>query len=106
MSARTSALVAGCELEQLRAVADFEGLTGPVVVGCSGGPDSSALLVLASEARLAPVAVHVDHGLRRGSEHDVETVRDLARSLGIPCHEERVSIAPGSNLEARARDAR
>jgi tRNA(Ile)-lysidine synthase len=101
-----SSRAVGRELERLRAVADLDGLTGPVVVGCSGGPDSSALLVLAADAGLAPVAVHVDHGLRPGSADDVEVVRDLARRLRVPCHEESVTVAPGSNLEARARDAR
>ena len=50
--------------------ADFSGLTAPVVVGCSGGADSLALLVLARAAGLGPVAVHVDHGLRADSAAD------------------------------------
>ena len=41
--------------------------TAPVVVACSGGADSLALLALAADAGLAPVAVHVDHGLRPGA---------------------------------------
>jgi tRNA(Ile)-lysidine synthase len=82
------------------------GLAAPVVVACSGGADSLALLALAVDASLAPVAVHVDHGLRDGSEHDAECVRAAASALGAVSRAVGVDIAPGSNLEARARDAR
>jgi tRNA(Ile)-lysidine synthase len=85
---------------------DFAGLRAPVVVACSGGPDSVALLVLAAEAGLAPTAVHVDHGLRAGSAHDYAVVLAAAESLGVPARCERVVVGDGPNLEARARDAR
>ena len=78
----------------------------PAVVGCSGGPDSLALLHVAHHLGLDPVAVHVDHGLRPGSDLDTETVADQARRLGVPFVAEPVSVAAGPNLEARARDAR
>lgn len=86
--------------------ADFTGLVGPVVVACSGGADSVALLVLAAEAGLAPVAVHVDHGLRADSAADVDVVRRVAESLGVAWRSVRVAVGAGPNLEARARDAR
>lgn len=85
---------------------DFSGLTPPVVVACSGGPDSVALLVLAADAGLEPVAVHVDHGLRPGSEHEFAMVRAAAEALGVRARSERVVVGEGPNLEARARDAR
>lgn len=88
------------------AAPDFAGLTEPVVVACSGGPDSVALLILAAEAGLAPTAVHVDHGLRPGSERDFAVVRAAADALGVPARSERVVVGDGPNLEARARDAR
>ncbi len=72
----------------------------------SGGPDSTALLVLAVAAGCRPTAVHVDHGLRPGSEHDADTVAATAERLGVPWRSVRVAVAPGSNLEARARAAR
>lgn len=78
----------------------------PVVVACSGGPDSLALLVLAQACELAPVAVHVDHGLRAGSDLDVDVVADHAARIGARVHTEQVEVAPGPNLEARAREAR
>ncbi len=86
--------------------ADFAGLTPPVVVACSGGADSIGLLVLAADAGLAPIAVHVDHGLRADSADDVEVVAVAARQLGVGWHTVAVVVAPGSNLEARARSAR
>ena len=51
-------------------------------VACSGGADSLALLALAVDAGLEPVAVHVDHGLRAESAGEAEHVRALATGLG------------------------
>jgi tRNA(Ile)-lysidine synthase len=86
--------------------AELAGLVGPVVVACSGGADSLALLILATEAALDPVAVHVDHGLRPDSASEADVVRDAARRLGVAARCVQVEVAPGGNLEARARDAR
>ncbi|HEY7138057.1 MAG TPA: tRNA lysidine(34) synthetase TilS [Acidimicrobiia bacterium] len=85
---------------------ELERLRAPVVVGCSGGADSLALLALATAAALAPVAVHVDHGLRDGSDREVDLVRRHANALGVTTRAETVDVGDGSNLEARARDAR
>jgi tRNA(Ile)-lysidine synthase len=85
---------------------DLDGLAGPVVVACSGGPDSLALLILAAHADLDPVAVHIDHGLRPESAAEADVVRDAAAQLGVASHCRRIEVAPGGNLEARARDAR
>jgi len=84
----------------------LEGVDAPVVVACSGGPDSLALLALAVAANLEPIAVHVDHGLRAGSDRDAAVVASVAARLGARFHAERVTVEPGPNLEARARDAR
>jgi tRNA(Ile)-lysidine synthase len=78
----------------------------PVVVGCSGGGDSSALLALVRAAGLPAIAVHVDHGLRPGSEAEASTVAALARRFGARFRAERVVVPAGGDLEARARDAR
>jgi tRNA(Ile)-lysidine synthase len=85
---------------------ELAGLVAPVVVACSGGPDSLALLILAAEAGLDPIAVHVDHGLRAESASEADVVRDAARRLGVAARCVRVEVAPGGNMEARARDAR
>ncbi|MEO6989666.1 MAG: tRNA lysidine(34) synthetase TilS [Aquihabitans sp.] len=78
----------------------------PVTCAVSGGADSLALLVLAVAAGLEVTAVHVDHGLRPGSEREAEAVAAVAQRFGAAFRAERVDVAPGSNLEARARQAR
>jgi tRNA(Ile)-lysidine synthase len=79
---------------------------GRVIVGCSGGADSLALLALAVARGFDVVAVYVDHGLRGSVEHEINVVASAAKQLGA-CHRvERVAVAVGGNLEARARDAR
>jgi tRNA(Ile)-lysidine synthase len=84
----------------------FAGIDGPVVVACSGGTDSLALLALAVAAGLEPTAVHVDHGARPGSGAEAEVVAGLARRLGAGFAATQVSVAPGPGFEARARTAR
>ncbi len=59
-----------------------------LVLAVSGGPDSTALMVLAARWRgRAPsprlVAVTVDHGLRKESKHEAKAVEKLAQKLGI-----------------------
>lgn len=80
--------------------------SGPVTCAVSGGPDSLALLVLACDAGIDVTAVHVDHGLRPGSETEAELVADAARRFGAEFRSERAHVPTGSDLEARARDAR
>jgi tRNA(Ile)-lysidine synthase len=78
------------------------------VVSCavSGGADSLALLVLATEAGCTVTACHVDHGLREGSAREADVVRAAAERFGASFSALRVEVAPGPNLEARARAAR
>ncbi len=72
----------------------------------SGGPDSTALLVLAVEAGLVATAWHVDHGLRSGSSAEGAMVARLAAGLGATARCVEAPVDVGPNLEARARDAR
>jgi len=72
----------------------------------SGGADSLALLVLAAAGGCDVTAIHVEHGLRAGSEAEAEVVRAAAARFGARFERQRVSVAPGANLEARARAAR
>jgi hypoxanthine phosphoribosyltransferase len=64
------------------------------------------LLILAAAAGCAVTAIHVDHGLRAGSGDEAEVVRTAAARFGARFESRRVSVAPGPNLEARARAAR
>lgn len=72
----------------------------------SGGADSLALMLLAHAHGLNVTAHHVDHGLRLTSSRDVEVVRSVAEPLGIAVVLHTVSVPPGPNVEARAREAR
>src|SRR5436190_13889516 len=92
--------------ERLLARCTFPPAGVPVTCAVSGGPDSLALLVLAVAAGCDVTAVHVDHGLREGSAAEAEVVRAAAERFGAHFHAESVTVAPGANLEARARAAR
>ena len=72
----------------------------------SGGADSLGLLVLAVDAGCTVTAVHVDHGLRAGSAAEADVVRAAADRFGAGFRSLSVAVAPGPNLEARARRAR
>lgn len=86
--------------------ADLTDLRAPVVVACSGGPDSLALLAVAARVDLAPIAVHVDHGLRAGGAAEAAVVAAVANHLGSTWRGVRIDVPEGPNLEARARHAR
>lgn len=81
-----------------------------VVCGVSGGADSAALLILtaawAAQRSVPVTAVHVDHGIRLGSAAEADRVAELCSRLGAGFRSESVTVSPGPNLEARARDAR
>jgi tRNA(Ile)-lysidine synthase len=83
------AAVGDDELSALfRGLDDLPGL----VIAVSGGPDSTALLVLAArwakrlKKKQKPrlLAVTVDHGLRREAAAEAAAVKRLARRLGVP----------------------
>lgn len=77
-----------------------------VTCAVSGGPDSTALVALAVAAGCRATAVHVDHGLRDGSAQEAQVVAATAERLGAAFRAVAVHVAPGPNLEARARRAR
>lgn len=78
----------------------------PADCAVSGGPDSMALLVLAVAHGLDVTAVHVDHSIRPGSARDAELIAPVATRLGAKFVTRTVTMEPGPNLEARARQAR
>ncbi|HLT45995.1 MAG TPA: tRNA lysidine(34) synthetase TilS [Rubricoccaceae bacterium] len=78
-----------------------------LVVGASGGLDSTVLLRLLHAAGFAVVAAHVNYGLRGvESEADEAFVRALAAELGVPCRVRRVALPEGENRQDAARRAR
>lgn len=109
---KNSAATAADRLAGWPAVGDLfkrlEGAAG-LVLAVSGGPDSTALMVLmAAWAGRPPVlVVSVDHGLRPEAAQEAEQVARNAAALGLPWRNMRcAALDPGGNLQARAREAR
>ena len=94
------------ETEELLSRCSFPPAGTRVTLAVSGGPDSMALLALACAAGLEAVAVHVDHGLRHGSDAEPQLVERAATHLGAGFESRTVAVEPGPDLEARARRAR
>ena len=82
-----------------------------LLLAVSGGPDSTALLLMAARwarpDRPQVTVATVDHALREGSRAEAEAVGALARRLGLPHHRiEWPGPKPRSRLQERAREAR
>jgi len=102
-------------VSQSEAKSLFSGLERhPVLVlAVSGGPDSTALMLLASrwgkslKAKPKLVALTVDHGLRKEAKREAAAVAKLARKLGIAHKTLRWSgKKPATGLQQAARMAR
>ncbi|GGF44882.1 tRNA(Ile)-lysidine synthase [Azorhizobium oxalatiphilum] len=98
---------------------ELEGLFGlfrghsRILLGVSGGPDSTALLLLARNWRYSQLdgpsfcVATVDHGLRPGSDTEAAGVGALCENLGMP----HVVLPwrgpkPGTRIQEAARDER
>jgi tRNA(Ile)-lysidine synthase len=85
----------------------FTAHVGRTLLAVSGGADSLALLLAAATVARERVGVaSIDHGLRLASSDEVEAVRRLATTLGVPFHTAALRLRPGPGMEARAREAR
>jgi tRNA(Ile)-lysidine synthase len=91
---------------ELLARCDFPAGDETISMAVSGGADSLALVVLARAAGLEGAVIHVDHGLREGSAAEAEVVGAAARRFAFRFERRVVDVAPGPDLEARARQAR
>lgn len=85
---------------------------GPLLVGCSGGPDSKALLYLLFGCRkfypLELHVAHIDHGWRDESSAEAELLRKEVEEHGVPFHLKTFSpkdFSPG-NFEEQGREHR
>jgi tRNA(Ile)-lysidine synthase len=99
-------ITAGSSIAVLAPRCAFPAAGEPLACAVSGGPDSLALLALATAAGCAVTAIHVDHGLRPGSAAEAEIVAVAAERFGASFRSERVVVEEGPDLEARARAAR
>jgi len=88
-----------------------------IVVGVSGGADSTALLLALHELKSASklfvtiCVAHLDHKLRKTSSQDARWVSELSGKLGYECVIGRSKVAElaranNDNLEQAAREAR
>lgn len=110
MAAEHTTVVAAAEAAEL--FRDLEGLPA-LVLAVSGGPDSTALLLLMARWRAGRVrgprlmAVTVDHGLRREAAAEARAVAALAGRLGIAHRTMRwTGRKPSSGVQEAARTAR
>ncbi|MDV7199512.1 tRNA lysidine(34) synthetase TilS [Rhodococcus kroppenstedtii] len=77
-----------------------------VVVGCSGGADSTALVAGCCAEGMTVRAVVVDHGLQAGSADVAAGAATHAETLGATATVVRVDVAGPGGVEAAARRAR
>jgi tRNA(Ile)-lysidine synthase len=84
-----------------------------LLLAVSGGPDSTALMVLAARWRQslknkpALIAVTIDHGLRAAAKREAAAVGRLARKLGLAHRTLRwTGKKPKTGLQQAARNAR
>ena len=110
MPTQESSPVSAAELEGI--FSDLDHLPA-LVLAVSGGPDSTALMVLAARWRktlkVKPnlIAVTVDHGLRQEAKREAAAVGRLARKLGIAHRILRwTGVKPKTGLQEAARVAR
>jgi len=110
MPTQKSAAVSAPETKSLFAELDH---VPALVLAVSGGPDSTALMMLAARWRDALkvkpklIAVTVDHGLRPEAAREARDVKRLAKSLDLPHRTLRWSgTKPKTGLPAAARTAR
>ena len=84
-----------------------------VIVGVSGGPDSTALLHILDTLRhklgVQIQVAHINHQLRKTSRRDERFVARLCQNLQLPCTVKRVKVklsAKKSSIEDAAREKR
>ncbi|MDP7008394.1 MAG: tRNA lysidine(34) synthetase TilS [Phycisphaerales bacterium] len=84
-----------------------------VLVGISGGADSTALLILCcaiasqQSSTLRVVAGHINHGIRQESDQEQALVESTCEKLGVPCFTKKITVEPiDGSLAAGARKGR
>lgn len=65
-----------------------------------------SLALLRQRLDLRLLAISVDHGLRPEAPTEVDLVRRFAEELSVSFRSARLSLSPGGNIQARAREVR
>ena len=85
-------------------------LSGPFLLGYSGGPDSKALLYLLLECQkkigFELCLAHVDHGWREESAREAKEIASEAADLKLRCFFHKVEHCATKNMEAEGRRER
>lgn len=82
---------------------------GHVAVGYSGGPDSTVLLLLASQQepdKINVSAIHVNHQLQPQAANWEKHCRNRCAKLGVELHVAHAQVSRTGSLEDQARQAR
>ncbi|MCB8932738.1 MAG: tRNA lysidine(34) synthetase TilS [Fimbriimonadaceae bacterium] len=101
-------------LERFRAHLESSQLIAPedlVLVGYSGGPDSTCLLDLLVALGVPVVAAHLHHGQREEAKREMERCQAFCAELGVPFYPGRADVPAiakrqGIGLEEAGRNAR
>lgn len=56
----------------------------PIIVACSGGPDSMCLLDLLLEQKYRVICAHINHNIRKESKNECSFLKDYCDKKGIP----------------------
>lgn len=87
-------------------------LSGRVIVGFSGGPDSTALLLcLRQLPDIEPIALHVNHLMRDDARADVDRCKAICHALSVPFELAEADVPKLAkekrlNIEEAGREAR
>ena len=86
------------------------GISDSVIVACSGGPDSMALLSLVVSIKrvfdLKVIVAHINHNVRRESESEKNFVYDYCISNDLIFEYMKIDSYSEDNFESEARDKR
>lgn len=80
-----------------------------ILIGVSGGPDSTCLLNILYKLGYDIVVAHINHGLRENAILDEEYVLKLCEKLNVPCFVKKINLKDelnGMTLEEAGRKAR
>jgi tRNA(Ile)-lysidine synthase len=104
---------ASVSVAEAKALFDGLGSAPALILAVSGGPDSTALMVLAARWRASLpsgprlIAITIDHGLRPESGREARAVKRLAAALGVRHRRLRWTGAkPATGLQEAARSVR